>query len=142
MTTTTISLYNHTRARFFSGANDVGDAYKVKLFTAATFDPTHTTESAAGGTEVVNDGYTAGGATLANVTVTTVSTNHAKWDADNPTWTAAGTPLAASYARIYHVDDSAPLAFIDFGREESAGVGTEFRAIWDEDGIFTSIIPV
>jgi hypothetical protein len=135
----TISLYNHTRARFFAGANDASDTYKVKLFTAATFDPTHTTEAAAAGTEVVNNGYTAGGATLANVAVTIVSTNHAKWDADNPIWTAAGTALSASFARIYHVEDSAPLAFIDFGGVESAGIGTEFRAIWDENGIFTSI---
>lgn len=49
-----ISLYNHTTQRFASGANAPGDTYKVKLLTAATFDATHTTLAATGGTEVAN----------------------------------------------------------------------------------------
>lgn len=133
----TISLYNHTAQRFASGANAVGDTYKVKLFTAATFDATHTTETAAGGTEVSNTGYTAGGATLANVAVTTVTTNDAKFDADDVSWTATGAALAASCARIYNSTDSAPVAFIDFGGTESAGTGTDFKLVWNASGIFT-----
>jgi hypothetical protein len=133
----TISLYNHTAQRFASGANAAGDTYKVKLFTAATFDATHTTETAAGGTEVSNTGYTAGGATLANVAVTTVTTNDAKFDADDVSWTATGGALAASYARIYNSTDAAPVAFIDFGGSESASTGTDFKLVWNASGIFT-----
>jgi hypothetical protein len=133
----TISLYNHTAQRFASGANAVGDTYKVKLFTAATFDATHTTETAAGGTEVSNTGYTAGGATLANVAVTTVTTNDAKFDADDVAWTATGAAIDAAYARIYNSTDSAPVAFIDFGGTESAGAGTDFKIVWNASGIFT-----
>jgi hypothetical protein len=135
----TISLYNHTAARFASGANAVGDTYKVKLLTAATFDATHTTLAATGGTEVSNTGYTAGGATLANVAVTTVTTNDAKFDADDVTWTATGAALAASYAIIYNDTDAddPPVAFIDFGGEESAGDGTDFKIVWNASGIFT-----
>jgi hypothetical protein len=133
----TISLYNHTAARFASGANAVGDTYKVKLFTAATFDATHTTETAAGGTEVSNTGYTAGGATLANVSVTTVATNDAMFDADDVSWTATGAAIEASYARIYNSADSAPVAFIDFGGTETAASGTDFKLIWNASGILS-----
>jgi hypothetical protein len=135
----TISLYNHTAARFASGANAVDDAYKVKLLTAATFDATHTTLAATGGTEASNTGYTAGGATLANVAVTTVTTNDAKFDADDVTWAATGAALEAAKAIIYNDTDAddPPVAFIDFGGTESAGAGTDFKIVWNASGIFT-----
>jgi hypothetical protein len=135
----TISLYNHTAARFANGANAVGDTYKVILLTAATFDATHTTLAAAGGTEASNTGYTAGGATLANVAVATVTTNDAKFDADDVTWTATGAALEAAYAIIYNDTDAddPPVAFIDFGGTESAGTGTDFKIAWNASGIFT-----
>lgn len=135
----TISLYNHTAQRFASGANAVGDTYKVKLLSAATFDATHTTLTATGGTETSNTGYTAGGATLANVAVSTVTTNDAAFDADDVTWTATGGALAASYAIIYNDTDTndPPVAFIDFGGSQSAGTGTDFKLVWNASGIFT-----
>lgn len=136
----TISLYNHTRARFASGANAVGDTYKVKLLTAATFNATHTTLAATGGTEVANgNGYTTGGATLANAAVTTVNTNEAKFDADDVTWAASGGAITASFAILYNntdVDDP-PVAFIDFDGAQTAGTGTDFKIIWNANGIVT-----
>jgi len=135
----TISLYNHTAKRFADGSNAVGDTYKVKLLSAATFDATHTTLTATGGTETSNTGYTAGGATLANVAVSTVTTNDAAFDADDVTWTATGGALAASYAIIYNDTDTndPPVAFIDFGGSQSAGTGTDFKLVWNASGIFT-----
>lgn len=136
----TISLYNHTAARFGSGANAVGDTYKVKLLTAATFNATHTTLAATGGTEHANaNGYTTGGATLANVAVTTVTTNDAKLDADDVTWSASGGSIAAAYAILYNDTDTdkPPLAFVDFGGTETAGDGTDFKIVWNASGIFT-----
>lgn len=136
----TISLYNHTRARFASGANAVGDTYKVKLLTAATFNATHTTLAATGGTEVANgNGYTTGGATLANVAVTTVNTNEAKFDADDATWAASGGAITASFAILYNDTDAddPPVAFIDFDGAETAGTGTDFKIIWNANGIVT-----
>lgn len=136
----TIALYNHTSQRFASGANAVGDTYKVKLYTAATFDASHTTLAGVGGTEATTGtGYTAGGATLANVSVTTVTTNDAKFDADDVTWTASGGAIAASYAVIYNDTDTddPPLAFIDFDGSQSAGDGTDFKIVWNANGIFT-----
>jgi hypothetical protein len=136
----TISLYNHTAARFASGANAVGDTYKVKLLTAATFNATHTTLAATGGTEVTNgNGYTTGGATLANAAVTTVNTNEAKFDADDVTWAASGGAITASFAILYNDADAddPPVAFIDFDGAETAGTGTDFKIIWNANGIVT-----
>jgi hypothetical protein len=136
----TISLYNHTRARFASGANAVGDTYKVKLLTAATFNATHTTLAATGGTEVANgNGYTTGGATLANAAVTTVNTNEAKFDADDVTWAATGGSIAAEFGILYNDTDAddPPVAFINFDGAKTAGAGTDFRVAWNANGIVT-----
>lgn len=135
----TISLYNHTAKRFAEGTNAVGDTYKVKLLTAATFDATHTTLAATGGTEATaGTGYTAGGQALANVAVTTVTTNDAKFDADDVTWTASGGSITASYAIIYNDTDTddPPVAFINFDGSQSAGSGTDLIIVWNASGIF------
>lgn len=136
----TVSLYNHTAARFASGANAVGDTYKVMLCTAATFNAADTTLAGITKTEVANaNGYTTGGATLANVAVTTVTTNDAKFDADDASWSASGGSITASYAILYNDTDTddPPVAFIDFGTSESAGTGTNFVIVWNASGIFT-----
>lgn len=136
----TISLYNHTAKLFANGSNAVDDTYKVKLLTAATFDATHTTLAATGGTEAATGtGYTAGGATLTSVAVTTETTNDAKFDAADVVWTASGGSIIASYAILYNDTDTdnPPLAFIDFGGSQSAGDGTDFLIVWNNSGIFT-----
>jgi hypothetical protein len=136
----TISLYNHTAKLFADGSNAVGDTYKVKLYTTATFDATNTQLSGITGTEATTGtGYTAGGETLANVAVTTVTTNDAKFDADDVTWTASGGSITASYAVIYNDTDAndPPIAFIDFDGSQSAGDQTDFKIIWNASGIFT-----
>jgi hypothetical protein len=136
----TISLYNHTARRFADGSNAVGDVYKVKLLTAATFNATHATLAATGGTETTAaNGYTAGGATLANVSVNTVTTNDAAFDADDVTWSASGGSIAAAYAIIYNDTDAndPPVAFVDFDGAQSAGAGTDFKIVWNASGIVT-----
>ena len=135
-----ISLYNHTAKLFADGSLAVGDTYKVKLLSAATFDASHTTLAATGGTEATSGtGYTSGGQALANVAVTTVTTNDAKFDADDVTWTASGGSITASYAIVYNDTDAddPPLAFIDFDGSQSAGDGTDFKIVWNASGIFT-----
>jgi len=136
----TISLYDHTAKLFADGSNAVGDTYKVKLYTTATFDATNTQLSGITGTEAATGtGYTAGGQALANVAVTTVTTNDAKFDADDVTWTATGGSITASYAVIYNDTDAndPPIAFIDFDGSQSAGDQTDFKIIWNASGIFT-----
>lgn len=134
----TISPYNHTAKRFREGSNAPGDTYKLKLLTAATFDATHTTLAATGGTETAGaNGYTTGGATLANVAVTTVNTNGAKFDADDVVLDASGGSISAAKAILYNDTDAndPPCWFIDFGETKTAGDGTQFKVIWDASGI-------
>jgi len=136
----TISVYNHTAAKFADGSFAATDTYKVKLLTAATFDATHTTLAATGGTEVAGaNGYTTTGQALTNVAVSTVTTNDAKFDADDVTWTASGGSIAASYGILFNDTDAndPPLAFIDFGGSQTAGDGTQFKIVWNASGIFT-----
>lgn len=135
----TISLYNHTSRLFASGVCAVGDTYKVMLCTAATFDATDADLGDITKTEVATaNGYTAGGAALTNVDVTTVSTNGARFDADDASWSASGGTIVASFGILYDdtVADDPPLAFIDFDGSEAAGDGTDFKVVWSVNGIF------
>lgn len=136
----TISLYNHTARLFASGANAEGDTYKLKLYSAATFNAADATLAGITGTEATTGtGYTAGGAALTGVAVTTVTTNDAKFDADDVTFTASGGSIDAAFAVIYNDTDvnDPPLAFINFDGTQSAGDGTDFKVVFNANGIFT-----
>ena len=89
--------------------------------------------------EVSGPGYTAGGATLSNKSVSyTAGTNVAKFDADDVSWSSS--TITARYAVIYDstgVDSTSPLiGYVDFGQDISTSNGT-FQIIWDAAGIFT-----
>ena len=136
----TISLYNHTAKLFAEGSNLAADSYKLKLYATATFTAADTTLVGITGTEATaGTGYTATGQALTGVAVTTVTTNDAKFDADDVTWTASGGSISAAYGVIYNDTDAndPPIAFIDFDGTETAGVGTDFKVVWNASGIFT-----
>lgn len=136
----TVSVYNHTAKLFADGSNAVADTYKLMLCSSATFTASDTTLAAITKTEVANgNGYTTGGAALTNVAVTTVTTNDAKFDADDVTWTASGATLSAAKAILYNDTDTndPPLAMIDFDGTQTAGDGTDFIVVWSASGIFT-----
>jgi len=136
----TITLYNQAARLFADGSNASADTYKVKLYSSATFNAADTTLVGITGTEATTGtGYTAGGQTLTGVAVTTVTTNDAKFDANDVTWTASGGSIVASYAVLYNDTDAndPPLAFIDFGGSQSAGDTTDFKIVWNASGIFT-----
>lgn len=137
----TVSVYNHTAQRFASGANASTDTYKVMLCTAATFNAADTTLAAIVKTEVAaGNGYTATGASLTGVAVTTVTTNDAVFNASDTTWTVtAGGTLTASYGILYNDTDAndPPVAFIDFDGPQTATDGSIFQIIWNANGIFT-----
>jgi hypothetical protein len=137
----TVSIFDHTAQRFASGANASSDTYKVALYTAATYSAAATTLAGITKTEVASgNGYTTGGATLASVAVTTVTTNDAKFDANDVSWTVpvAGS-LAAAYAILYNDTDTndPPVLFIDFGETITTTDGGIFQIIWNASGIFT-----
>lgn len=139
----TVTLYDHTVSRFASGANAVGDTYKINLYSAFSFDAADTTKALAegGATQLTTaNGYTQDSKTLANVTVSVVTTNDAKFDADDVSWTASGGDIGpASYALIYNDTDTddPPVAYIAFGEAKTANTGTPFNITWDAAGIIT-----
>lgn len=137
---TFIRFYNQTTKLFGRGVHQIAHTYKVKLLTAATFNPADTTLAATGGTEVANaNGYVTGGTPLTNVVVNTdpLDDNDALFDADDATWTGTTGPISASYAILYNasVANSPPILFIDFDGVETALAGVDFRIIWHPDGI-------
>jgi hypothetical protein len=139
----TITLYNHTVSRFASGANAFNDVYKINLYSVFDFDAADTTKAAAegGATQLATDfGYTQNDKALANVAVSVVTTNDAKFAADNVSWTASGGDIGpASYALIYNDTDAddPPVAYIAFGEAKTANTGTPFNITWDASGIVT-----
>lgn len=91
--------------------------------------------------EVANgNGYTTGGATLANKSIGyTGATNVVKLDADDTSW--ASSTITARYAVIY---DASPgtaatnplLGYVDFGADVVSSGGA-FTITWDAAGILT-----
>lgn len=89
--------------------------------------------------EVTGTGYTAGGAAVANRSVTVDNTaNHAEYDGDDVVW--ASSTITARGAVIYKdtgTGATSPLiAYIDFGSDQSSS-NASFTIQWDTDGIFT-----
>ena len=87
-------------------------------------------------------GYTAGGATLANDTITyTGGTNVWKYDADDTVWSAS-TITNARVAVIYNATGGGSdatrglIAYMDFGADTSSSAG-DFTIAWNASGIFT-----
>jgi hypothetical protein len=133
-------IYNSFKKKIMDGSIDLDtDTIKVAL-TTSSYSPSQdnddffndvTNEVGASGT------YVAGGATLANKTVTQDNTdNEGVFDADNVSWTSA--TITARYAVIYKstgVSSTSPLiAVIDFGSNQSSSAGT-FTIAWAAEGI-------
>jgi hypothetical protein len=84
--------------------------------------------------------YTAGGATIANPTITyTGATNVFKFDGDDVAW--ANSTINARYAVVY---DASPgtaatnplICYVDFGEDKISSTGN-FPIAWSTDGICT-----
>jgi hypothetical protein len=127
--------YNAWRTEIMKKTIDmVNDTIKCALYNNSfSFDTTlaaysTTNELATSG------GYTQGGATLANKSVT--SATAAKFDADDVSWTSA--TFSAYFALLY--DDTTatkyPIACIDFGGVQTVTGGT-FTIQWSANGIIT-----
>lgn len=132
----TVSLYNHT-AKLFANKEVTFTTLKLMLLNnSASFNAAHTAISSLSSNEVSGNGWTAGGITLANVAVTTVTTNDAMLDADDVSVTASGGDIGPAYAAVlYDSTSSKPLAYIDFGGLKQAGVGTPLLFQWSASGL-------
>ena len=119
--------------------NYTADTIKVMLCTSA-YTPdqdAHIYKSSVTG-EVSGTGYTAGGITLTNKTMTYDSaTNTIKLDADDITWSTS--TITARYAVIYDAtgtdSTSVLLGYVDFGTDQISSAGN-FTITWDPAGIF------
>jgi hypothetical protein len=132
-----VSVYNQT-TKLLADSSLTLTTLKLTLHTGYTFDATHTASSDYSGTEVSGNGWTSGGETLASVAVSTVTTNDAKLAASDVSKTASGGSIGPADSAILR-DSTADklLAYIDFGGDQEAGVGTDFKVTWNANGIFT-----
>lgn len=92
--------------------------------------------------EVTGTGYTAGGISLTNKSLTYSTSNIVTFDADDVEWTTA--TVTARYAVLYDntpsLDADKPLiGYIDFGQDMIATAGL-FRITFDSTGIFSVTI--
>jgi hypothetical protein len=111
------------------------------MLCASTYVPdqdNHQTKADVTG-EVTGTGYIAGGAALANKTITyDAATNTIILDADDVVW--LNSTITARYAVIYDDNgatdaDKLLLGYVDFGQDVSSTNG-DFKIVWSADGIF------
>ena len=130
-------IYNRHKADLMNGEIDLeADTIKVMLLdNNHSFSATDNVIGDVDANEISGTGYTAGGGTLDNKSVTQASTT--KWDADDEAWT--GATITAYHAVIY--DDSHGtddlIASFDLGGAQSVTAAT-LTLQWDTNGI-TSI---
>jgi len=109
-----IVSYNDLKEQLFKKLHDfVNDTIKVTLHTGYTPNiDTHQVWADVSATEYgTANGYTAGGKTLANKSVTQDNTNdRALFDADDVTWTALGalSPATPSHAIMWNDTPTSP----------------------------------
>ena len=137
-----IVIYNDFKEQLFGGTHDVataGDTVKVTLHTSYTPDiDAHQVfaDTGVSSTEYSTaSGYTAGGKTLANQTVTQDNTNdRALWDADDVTWTSLGalSPATPSDAIIWNDTPISPadplICYLELG--STATNGGNYTLAW------------
>lgn len=132
-------IYNSFKRDIQSSIDLDTDTIKVMLVTSA-YTPdqdTHTKRSDITN-EVSGTGYTAGGATLANKSVTVDNTdNEGVFDADDVTWststiTARGAVLYKSRGGASSADEL--IAYIDFTTDKTSS-GGDFTIQWGAEGI-------
>jgi hypothetical protein len=143
----TIQLYNHTSKILVDGTCAPSDTYRMMLLNEAGFDATHTTlaEVKATGTEVFGNGWDEGGESLGTVTITTVSTNDAKFDAPDVIVAISGGTLGP-YTHFVIFDDTVTspidpcLALVTLNAPETIADGGAAGAIWNTNGIFRWLV--
>jgi hypothetical protein len=134
-------IYNSFKVKIADGNIDLNsDTIKVALVTSG-YTPDQDAHDFFNDVtnEVSGTGYSAGGETLANATMTQDNTNNrGKFDADDVTW--ATSTITARGAVIYKSTGTAStsplIAYIDFGSDKSSSA-SNFTIQWHADGILT-----
>lgn len=131
-------IYNEFKEELLKGTIDCeNDTFKLILVAGHTPNiDTHTGYSSVSGDEESGTGYTAGGETLASLTVTKDNTNdRASWDAADVTWTGldVGTP---SHAILYDDTVTSPAdCLVAYWEVTTASNGGNYTIQWGANGI-------
>lgn len=130
-------VYNKFKTELMIKTYDlVADDIKVALMTNLhSFNPDHNVWADVSANEIAGTGYTAGGQSLTNKTVSQDNTNDkGVFDANDVSWT--GATLIAYHAVCYdNTPATKPLVFsIDFGGAQQVTNGT-FTITWNANGI-------
>lgn len=132
-------IYNSFKKKIMDGSIDLDtDTIKVALVTSS-YSPNQDSHDFFDDitNEVSGTGYSSGGATLANKTVTQDNTDdEGVFDADDVTWSSS--TITARGAVLYKssgVASTSPLiAYIDFGSDQISAAGN-FVIQWSSEGI-------
>ena len=127
-------IYNRFKANLMNKEVDMeADTVNVSLYdNSHSFTDTDTTYTTTNELATAG-GYTQGGETLANMSVTEAATTY--WDADDTSWTSA--TFTAYHAVIYDSTAASSLvASIDFGGAQTVTAGT-FTIQWHVNGIIS-----
>ncbi len=87
--------------------------------------------------EITGTGYSAGGVSLANKTLTyDTASNESRLDADDAQWTSSTftTAIAVTYKSTGTASTSHLMGYVDFGGNQSVTSGT-FTIQWDSTGV-------
>ena len=132
-----MDFYNPTIKLFANGEVDTANL-KVVLLSGYTFDATETGLTAINAAEVSGNGWTAGGETIAGVTVTVTTTDDSTLAGTNISVTATGGDIGPATAlAIVDATNSNPLFHYTFASSQTAGDGTNFDVNWNASGIVT-----
>jgi hypothetical protein len=136
-------LYSHFSEHLVKKLMDLeSDTIKVMLCTSS-YTPSQDNHDFKDDVdnEVSGTGYSAGGATLANQSLS-LSGRVLTIDGDNTQWTSS--TITARYAVIYDDEPSGDgnkplIGYVDFGENKSSDNGT-FKIQWNASGIFTMTV--
>lgn len=115
MPTSTINAYNHTPVQLNQGVDLINDTIVVLLTTSAHVPAAADAVEADIDNEVAGNGYAR--QTLANKSWSTVNTDDARFDFDNPVFTASGGDIVA---RHWHILDTTTDTLLAWGLLDQA----------------------
>lgn len=132
-------IYNSAKGKLMDGSIDLDtDTINIALVTSSYTPNQDTHEDFDDITnEVTDTGYTAGGATLSNVSISINTTdNRAELDADDVTW--SDSSITARGAVIYKDTGTAGtswlICYLDFTSDYTS-TNSDFTITWGADGI-------
>lgn len=120
------------------------DVLKAVLVNGYTYDETHSSYSQITGEPSTANGYTVGGAALANPNWDWSSgSEFTRFDADDVPWAASGGSIGpVTGAVIYNSSTASPntnrlVCYVDFGGAVTINDSSQFKLTFHTDGVFS-----